>query len=93
MKVLKYITEQKLVTHGQTSKEIKSSALNYVTPCGHAQIWKHGGEQDDISYDGRSFCAQCRGITGTKLSGEYTQLYDTEKVVWHQKNVKVMWQN
>jgi len=44
MKCLKYITEQKLVTHGQTSDEIKISAFNDVTSCGHAQIWKHGGE-------------------------------------------------
>jgi hypothetical protein len=93
MKCLKYITEQKLVIHGLTSNKIKISAYNDVTPCGHAQIWKHGDEQDDVSYEGRSFCTQYRGITGTKLSGEYKQLHDTETVVWHQKNVKVMWQN
>jgi len=81
MKCLKYITEQKLVTHGQTSDEIKISVINDVTPCGHAQIWKYGGEQDD------------RGITSTKLPGGYKQLHDTETVVWHQKNVKVMGQN
>jgi len=41
----------------------------------------HGGVQDDVGYGGRSFCTQCRGITGTKHSVEYKQLHDAETAV------------